>query len=177
MANGKWKHLQTPKRATKGNKVHLSFPFSFICANSDHWQVADLKSHEMKDLKEQERATKSSKGQQKTKTTIVVEKPNQAIKNQNEQQSAKKLQIETRLLVVNFDMYFGSYKGRKFFITLLVITHEYFEYLQAITVDEGSVSFTTLRYRCTLFRRVVLLSICVCCFWQLNLKRANDSAR
>ena len=29
--NGKWKHAPKSKRATKSNKVHFSFPFSFIC--------------------------------------------------------------------------------------------------------------------------------------------------
>ena len=51
-----------PKRATK-SIFHSQFhSFAPIL---DHWQVADIKSHE--DQKEQERATKSSKIKRATK--------------------------------------------------------------------------------------------------------------
>ena len=96
---------QNPKRATMSI---LHSQFHSFAPILNHKQVAVIKSHERPERarksnekqKEQQRATKSkksSKEQQKTKTNIIVEKPNQAIKRQNEQQSARKLKMETRL--------------------------------------------------------------------------------
>ena len=66
--NSKWKHAPKPKRATKSNKEHFSFPFSFICFNSDLWKVVDINSNEKPEratTNNQPKATKSSKKQRR----------------------------------------------------------------------------------------------------------------
>ena len=67
------------QRATKGI-FHCQFhSFSSVL---DQWKVADIKSHKKtrKSKNRLRKAMKSNKEQQKTKTNIVVEEPNQAIK-------------------------------------------------------------------------------------------------
>ena len=65
----------------------------------DPWKVVDIKSNE-----KPERATtgnekqhKAMKNDKKLKRTSELEKPKWAIKNQNEQQKAQKVEMETRL--------------------------------------------------------------------------------
>ena len=94
--NGKWKH--SPKTKTRYRMQQRAF-FIPIFIHSRQFLTAGrwLTSKAMKDQKEQERATKCSKEQQKTIADIVVENPNHSKGNQNEQQSAKKLRMEIRL--------------------------------------------------------------------------------
>ena len=84
---------QKPKRATKSNKEHFSFPFSFLFSFIvihllQLWTCGEwLTSRAWKSQKEQQQAMKSNKKQQKVmksnkkqKRTLELEKPKGAIK-------------------------------------------------------------------------------------------------
>ena len=94
-----------PKNQTSNKKQQraFSFPFSFICFNSDLWKVVDIKSNEKpervnnekpkatKSSKKQRRATESNEEQQKAK------RDNGAGKTKTGNKRHKKVQMETRL--------------------------------------------------------------------------------
>ena len=78
---------QKPKRATKSNKEHFSFPFSFIFIHllqlwtHGRW----LTSRARKSQKEQQRAMKSKEKQQKATKSNKKQKPTSELENQNGQ--------------------------------------------------------------------------------------------
>ena len=76
------KNQNEQQRASKSNKEHFSFPFSFICFNLDLLKVVDIKSNE-----KPERTTTSNKRQQKA--TKGNERQRKAVKSNEEQQKAK----------------------------------------------------------------------------------------
>ena len=73
---------QKPERATKSNKEHFSFPFSFIRTNSEPmeggWYQKQRKA--MKSSKKLRRATKSNNGHRSWKTQNGQEKPRRTMK-------------------------------------------------------------------------------------------------
>ena len=88
-----------PKRATTSDKKQQrAFFIPILIHLLQFWAYGRwLISRAMKNQKEQQRAMKSSKEQQETKANIWVKKLKTGNKKPNEQQRAKKLQIETRL--------------------------------------------------------------------------------
>ena len=92
-------HPENQSEQQKATKSIFHSQFHSFASTLDLLKVVDIKSNEKPKRattgnEKQQKATKSNK---KRKWTSELEKPKWAIKNQNEQQKAQKVHMETRL--------------------------------------------------------------------------------